>query len=257
VTTAPLVLLGAQRSGTTALAAALDEAFRAVGGVFTINGKLPYVLHRWCTEQDVRARHLRVDEMLHALRRKPPLGGHRDRWLQVTEEVLRDAAARVAAGRVPDARSLRRDVVRRAYAWGTRFGDKYNEYLLELDALEATVPDAHWVLLVRHPAAVVESVLRWPGDRPWRPVTVEDALCKWIAWHEPWLSHPRTWDTERCTVLEYGEVCAGPGVATLARVADLDLAPHTAGLVERPGPPPARLPADVDAVWRALLGRRS
>jgi Sulfotransferase family len=139
----PLILLGAQRSGTTALAAVLDAAFDEVGGVFTINGKLPYLLHRWCTDADLRGRHLRVDELLHALRRRPPYGRNSARWLEVTERVLRAAARDVADGMSCDAVTLRRRLVRDAYAGSTRFGDKYNEYLLELDNLAATMPDAH------------------------------------------------------------------------------------------------------------------
>ncbi|MGC5009254.1 sulfotransferase [Streptosporangium sp. DT93] len=250
----PLVLLGAQRSGTTALAAVLDRAFDAVGGLFTINGKLPYLLHRWCTEEDLSARHLRVDEMLHALRRRPPYGRASGRWLATVEEVLREAAAEVAAGRVEDAVTFRRDLVNRAYRGATRFGEKYNEYLLELDRLDQTVPDAHWVLLVRHPAAVAASTLRWSGDRPWRPATWEAALDKWVAWHEPWLRHGRTRDPARRTVLEYDRLCAGEDLARLSAVADLDLVPIASLLARRPPPEePEELPPHVERVWRALL----
>ncbi|GGO60847.1 sulfotransferase [Nonomuraea cavernae] len=251
----PLILLGAQRSGTTALGAVLDAAFDAVGGVFTVNGKLPYLLHRWCTEEDVRARHLRADEMLHALRRRPPYGLRSERWLATVEGVLREAAADVAAGSAVDAATLRRDLVRRAYAGATRFGEKYNEYLLELDRLAQTVPDAHWVLLVRHPAAVADSMLRWSGDRPWRPGTWEAALDKWAAWHEPWLRHERARDPARSTVVEYGRLCAGDDLDRLSTAVGLDLAPHAGLLAERPPPaPPRALPPRVERIWQALAG---
>ncbi|MCY0954400.1 sulfotransferase [Streptomyces sp. H27-S2] len=153
----------------------LDSAFDAVDGVFTINGKLPYLLHRWCTEEDVRARHLRVDEILHALSRKPPYGLRSVEWLATTERVLRAAAQQVAVGELTDAVALRRELIRRTYSGAARFGEKYNEYLLELDQLEQTLPEAHWALLVRHPAAAAASMLRWSGDRPWRPTTWEAA----------------------------------------------------------------------------------
>lgn len=255
---APVILLGAQRSGTTALAAVLNAAFDEVGGVFTINGKLPYLLHRWCTDADVRGRHLRVDEVLHALHRRTPYGRHSAQWLQATERVLRAAARDVANGTAGDAVALRRRVVRDAYSGGSRFGDKYNEYLLELDYLADTLPDAHWVLLLRNPADVACSMLRWDGDRPWRPDTWRAALDKWVCWHQPWLRHARTTDPGRCTVLEYGRVCAGEDLRRLSAAIGLDLEPHAGLLTERagePGLPP--LPQRVASVWAQLLDRRS
>ncbi|MCX5418124.1 sulfotransferase [Streptomyces sp. NBC_00078] len=255
---APVVLLGAQRSGTTALADVLDQAFAAAGGVFTVNGKLPYLLHRWCTQADVQGRHLRTDEILHALHRRPPYGRHSEQWLGTVEKVLRAAAAEVAAGRVTDASALRGRLVRQAYAGTTRYGDKYNEYLLELDQLADTLPEAHWVLLIRHPAAVARSMLRWTGDRPWRPGTRRDALEKWAAWHRPWLAHPTTRDPARRTVLEYTRVCAGEDLHRLSEAIGLDLLPHAGQLAERTGAlDDEPLPAHIDRLWRTLLDLRT
>ncbi|GHI03120.1 hypothetical protein AQI88_02025 [Streptomyces cellostaticus] len=255
---APLVLLGAQRSGTTALAGVLDHAFADAGGVFTVNGKLPYLLHRWCTQADVHGRHLRVDEILHALHRKPPYGRHSQVWLETVEKVLRAAAAEVADGRVTDAAALRGQLVRAAYAGATRYGDKYNEYLLELDQLADTLPDAHWVLLVRHPAAVARSMLRWTGDRPWRPGNRQAALEKWAAWHRPWLAHPATRDPARCTVLEYAALCAGEDLHRLSTAIGLDLLPYAGLLAERTGEPEHEpLPAHITRLWQTLLDLRT
>ncbi|GAA3171448.1 MULTISPECIES: sulfotransferase [Nonomuraea] len=248
----PVLLFGAQRSGTTALATVLHGAFRAAGGIFTINGKLPYLLHRWCTQADVDGRHLRADEILHALDRKPPYLPP-DGWRERVETVVRAAAARVAEGAVTDAAELRRQIIAAGYAGATRWGEKYNEYLLELDALAAGAPGARWVLLIRHPAAVAESTLRWGGDRPWRPGRREGVLRKWVAWHEGWLRHPRSGD---CLVLEYDRLCRGPDLRRLAQVIGLDLAPYARDLVARPGPPDG-VPDDVERVWQALLDRRA
>ncbi|WP_280265307.1 sulfotransferase [Nocardia wallacei] len=252
----PVILLGAQRSGTTALASLLDAAFAATGGVFTINGKLPYVLHRWVTDSDLKARHLRADEMISALRRKVPYGTHSEQWLATTETVLRDSAAEVANGRVHDPVRLRREVIERSYAGATRFGDKYNEYLLELDLLAESVPEAHWVLLIRHPEAVARSMLQWVGDRPWRPADREAALTKWVAWHEPWLAHPRTRNSRLCTVVEYSDLCAGSGVARLGSAIEMDLMSYRENLTESTGAGDVQnLPPPVREVWSRLLER--
>lgn len=254
----PVVLLGAQRSGTTALADVLDRAFADAGGLFTINGKLPYLLHRWCTRADVHGRHLRVDEILHALHRRPPYGRHSEQWLRTVEKTLRAAASEVADGRVTDAPGLRRRLVRDAYADATRYGDKYNEYLLELDRLDDTLPGAHWVLLVRHPAAAARSMLRWNGDRPWRPETWQGALDKWAAWHRPWLEHHGTRAAGRCTVVEYARVCAGEDLRRLSTAIGLDLLPHAGLLTERTGEPEHEpLPGHVTELWQTLLELRT
>lgn len=253
----PVILLGAQRSGTTALASVLDAAFDDAGGIFTINGRLPYLLSRWCTDEDVRGRHLRADEIVHALHRKPPYGRHSARWLDAVERVLRAAALEVADGAQRDAVTLRRRLIQEAYAAGARFGDKYNEYLLDLDALADMVPDAYWVLLLRHPADAARSMLRWSGDRPWRPSNWQAALDKWVAWHEPWMAHTRTADPKRCIVLEYSQLCAGKDLRRLSEAVDLDLTPYADVLSERSGDSDkGPLPDSVAAMWSRLLDRR-
>ena len=70
----PLLLVGAQRSGTTALGYALSEAHASRRGCFTVNGKLFYLAARWLHADDLAARHLRVDELCHALTRRRPGG---------------------------------------------------------------------------------------------------------------------------------------------------------------------------------------
>jgi hypothetical protein len=252
----PLVLLGAQRSGTTALASILDAGFDAADGTFTVNGKLPYLLHRWCTAADIAGRHLRADEIMHALVRKPPYGRRAGPWLERVEKVLRAAAARVADGEIDDAVMLRQQIVADSYADASRYGEKYNEYLLELDLLSQTMPDARWVLLVRHPVAVADSMARWAGDRPWRPRDRAAGIGKWVAWHTGALRHPWITDSTRCTVLEYSRLCAGEDLSRLSDVIDLDLAPYATDLAERPGEPDPHLPSEAQRLWRDLLDLR-
>ncbi|WP_084963704.1 sulfotransferase [Thermoactinospora rubra] len=249
--TAPLLLLGAQRSGTTALAHALSRAYAGAGGLFTVNGKLPYLLPRWCTEADLRGRHFRADEILHALARKPPGGEGSDRWLAHVEQVLRRVAAEVAQGYGGAAPSLVARVIADSYAPWPLWGDKYNEYLMDLPALLAAVPSARLVLLVRHPEAVAESVLRWPGDRPWKPVTRPGAYAKWAAWHRGWLELAGGLAEERLMVVGYHALCAGKATRRLSEFTGLDLAPYLTGL--RPsGRDDYETPDEVADVWRTL-----
>ncbi|MDL4816952.1 sulfotransferase [Actinomadura opuntiae] len=260
-----LLLLGAQRSGTTALAHALSRAYADAGGIFTVNGKLPYLLPRWTTAADLAGRHFRADEIGYALRRRPPAGEGADRWLKGVDDVLRDAAAAVARGAHPahggsadPAAALVADIVAKAYAPWRRWGDKYNEYLLDLPAVLAAVPDARLVLLVRNPLEAAASQLEWTGDRPWRPRTVEDACAKWAAWHRPWLETAPGLDPGRLLVIGYRALCEGRATGRLSAFCDLDLGPYVAGLrATRPDPGTDHLPAGTAPVWRALCEMES
>src|ERR1700685_4648898 len=96
--TDPIMLVGAQRSGTTALAVALSQGIATLGGCFTINGKLPYFLRRWWTPADADAHHLRSDEIAHALERiRDDAAGA---WLNRAREALLASARRAGATKV-------------------------------------------------------------------------------------------------------------------------------------------------------------
>ncbi|MDF5757688.1 sulfotransferase [Spongiactinospora sp. TRM90649] len=250
---APVVLLGAQRSGTTALAHALSRAYADAGGLFTVNGKLPYLLPRWCTRADLDGRHLRADEITFALSRRPPGGEGAGLWTARVAETLRHAAARVAEGEPADPRELIADIVAESYAGWPFWGDKYNEYLLDLPALLAAVPTARLVLLVRDPGEVAASVLAWTGDRPYRPATLRGAYAKWAAWHRGWLDLAPTLDPARRLVIGYRELCAGRETARLSDFTGLDLVPYLGGLRasrRHPGAPPPD--PQITAVWRSV-----
>lgn len=158
---APVFLVGAQRSRTTALASVLQRAVAAVGGEFTINGKLPYVTSRWLTNDDLVHGHVRADEMVHALRRKRPYGPGADDFLERAEGALTALARRAALMDAPPDRDVAiRRLALEAYG-AVQWGDKYNEYALMADELIRLWPSARVVILVRHPASVAASVLRW------------------------------------------------------------------------------------------------
>lgn len=174
--TLPIILLGFQRSGTTVFAHKLSEAFGVDNGMFSVNGKLMYYLHRWLTMKDIGYRHLRVDEILFSLKRRVPGGIGVERYLYQVEKVLREVAIDVAEGYQGNELELGRRIVSESYKGFTRWGDKYNEYLQIFPYLNNVVPDAKYILMFRDPYDVASSVMEWEGDRPWRPISVTGNL---------------------------------------------------------------------------------
>lgn len=253
----PLLLLGSQRSGTTALAYALSNAFAAAGGIFTVNGKLMYYLHRWLTNDDLQFRHFRVDEILYSMMRRAPGGVGIERWLKQVERVLRQVAAEVADGQHDDALALGRRIVTESYADWLRWGDKYNEYLHHLSYLNGLVPDARYILLYRTPYESAVSALEWTGDRPWRPSTIDGNLEKWAAWHTDVLQLFETLPRNRYLVIEYHNLCAGEETKRLSEFIELDLEPYLRDYTPRRklvNHPP--YPTHVQDVWNRLQALR-
>ncbi|MFH9134343.1 sulfotransferase [Streptomyces sp. NPDC017524] len=255
MTVSPVILLGSQRCGTTALAYAMNLAFHDAGGHFTVNGKLPYLLHRWLGGQDLADRHLRTDEILHALDRRPPDGAGVGPWRTRVEQSLRAAARDVAEGAVgDDPVALARHILTTAQGELPHWGDKYNEYLLHLPWFRQVLPKARYVMLVRHPTEAARSMLRWKGDRPYVPLTEAAALAKWTAWNGHWIDFAPGVPAERRLVVEYHALCRGEETERLSRFTGLDLAPYLAGL--KPRSPAAgtggELPQDTASVWEAL-----
>lgn len=252
----PLFLVGAQRSGTTALGHLLSAAFAEQGGMFTVNGKLWYFLRRWLTPDDLRGRHLRADEIVHALRRRPAEGIGAPVWLADTEEALRWAARAVGEGCYPasvqGARALALDVAARVYG-AKAWGDKYNEYLLDLPFLHELFPAARWIMLFRHPAEVVASMLAWTGDRPWNPATAADAEAKWATWNRCWLDFRDRLDPSHVVQIDYGDLCAGHALAALAEFTGLDLSAYAGTFVRNSPPPPgAGMGSAAALIWARL-----
>lgn len=245
----PILLVGAQRSGTTALAARLSRAVHDAGGVFTVNGKLMYYLRRWWGDAPAH-RHLRADEIIHGLRRKPAWGEGAQPWQARAEEALRQAAGAAAAEACGDPLQEMRRLCRRAY--GARlWGDKYNEYLLELDFLHDLFPRATWIFLARDPAEAVDSMLGWSGDRPWNPTGVAAAALKWSAWNAEWLAFRGRVAAERRVELLYEDVAAGRRGALDERLG-IDLARYMEDFRPRPRGRPGALPEEAERTWQRL-----
>ncbi|WP_406167383.1 sulfotransferase [Streptomyces canus] len=234
--TDPILLVGPQRSGTTALASALSEAVAAQGGCFTANGKLPYLLRRWWTDEDAAAGHLRSDEVTHALTRIAPYGTGADKWLGRVHTALLNSTRRAAQGlAAPSVTQEIRRVCAEVYGPGP-WGDKYNEYLLELPWLHATFPGARWVFLVRDPADTIASMLAWRRNKPWNPEDATAASAKWAHWTSQWLTFRDTVPARRRVELDYAALCAGRADA-LSELVGTDM---TAFLTEFRRPPAQR-----------------
>ncbi|MCW2640543.1 MAG: sulfotransferase [Dactylosporangium sp.] len=255
----PLLLVGAQRSGTTALGHALSAGYADRGGCFTVNGKLFYLTARWIRADDLAARHLRADELCHALARHPAGGAEAQRWHERVESALRAAAGRAAAGGYDlDAQpetAVVREVAAAAYG-DVPWGDKYNEYLLDLPYLHRLYPRARWLFVYRHPVEVAASMRAWSGDRPWRPA--DDAGCelKWAAWNERWLAFRDQVSPDRRLEISYDDICTGDGVARVTRFAGVDV---PEGFMARRSPPPSTAPRTdrAAAVWSRLCALSS
>jgi len=251
----PLFLVGAQRSGTTALAHAISGQVHAQhGGVFTVNGKLWYLLLRWLDVADLEARHFRADEVCYALRRRPAQGAGAAEWLSRADGALRVMAAEVASGVYPaDPAGVRQAcrAVAAAVAGAAPWGDKYNEYLLQLPELRATFPEARWLFLRRHPAEVVASMTEWTGVRPWNPASPRDCEAKWMSWNRRWLSFRSGLTPDRVLELDYADLCSGAANRAVQEFTELDLTAALRGYRNRRSPGLAASP-EADRVWARL-----
>jgi hypothetical protein len=206
---APLLLVGAQRSGTTALAYALSSAIAEADGCFTVNGRLPHLLRRWWTVDDLAARHVRADEVVHSLGRRAPEGTGAVAWHARATRAVLDGAERVAEhGPALDPIDEVRRICAEAYGT-TAWGDKYNEHLLDLGWLDAVFPQARWVFLAREPEEVVASMLAWSRPKPWNPRTAEAAADKWAHFNRQWLAFRDSVPAGRRVELHYGALCRG------------------------------------------------
>jgi hypothetical protein len=205
--TDPIFLVGAQRSGTTALAVALSRAIATLGGCFTVNGKLPYLLRRWWTDRDAHAQHLRSDEVVHALNRIPAGGNGAEAWLKRAHEAVLASTGRAREQNVSMATEVRR-VCAEAYGQGP-WGDKYNEYLLDLTWLHQMFPDARWVFLAREPSEAVASMLAWTHDKPWNPRDAGPASAKWAYWTSRWLEFRDVVAPRQRIEIDYTSMCEG------------------------------------------------
>lgn len=224
MTTRPLIVLGAQRSGTTIVARLLADH----PDVFlTVNGKLLYYLIAWVYRSG-EARpglHLRLDEIVHSLGRKPIMGVPPE----TVEGMLRTLATEFKPERFAGASAA--EIVRTIWSETCApfaeecsvVGDKYNEYLLQLREIRELYPEARFLFLHRDPYAVGESMIRAFRGRPWAPVTPSVALTKWAEWNQQWLAVRGEIDPANRLEVAYEDVVADArqAFASICRFLDI------------------------------------
>jgi len=221
---APVFLVGCQRSGTTALALHLQ---RHPALALTVNGKLLYLLIVWLLEQEAHAAcgHVRLDEVAFAFGRKAPYNLSARTMQAIQAYLVRGAPGHLTAGCDPRAaiRAMLDDIYAIIHPDARRIGDKYNEYLLQLPAIHAIYPDARYIFVYRDPVDVAESMLRHFRGRPWAPLNVVQALDKWASWNARWLAMRGLLDPAYYIELCYEELVARPAQACASLFAFMGL----------------------------------
>lgn len=223
----PVFVTGVQRSGTTLVGRIVASHPRAS---FTVNGKILYAALQWLRLSGRPAcelSHVRADEMLHALRRKPILGVPQSfvedtlqpclqEWAQA---LARDREAFGPGGPADAIRALLRSVHERLRPGAAFWGDKYNEYMLMFGEVHQLYPAARWVVVRRDREAAARSMLRAFAGRPWCPTDVEGARRKYDEWTEEWVKVRRGLPADRWMELEHERLVAEPraALAGLAR----------------------------------------
>jgi hypothetical protein len=182
------------------------------------------------TEEDLRYRHFRSDEILHSIRRIQPGGQAADLWIESVRDALDDAAGCIAEGTELSRVEFTAIILNRIYSNWTRWGEKYNELVLSIPYLETVLHLPRYVFLYRNPGCVVRSMLRWTGHRPWNPEGVQSAEAKWQAWNEAAYYELSKVDRARILYINYDDLCDDPHVAdALENFLELDCADFIRG----------------------------
>jgi hypothetical protein len=203
--------VGSQRSGTTVFSELLG---RHPSLLLTVNGKMLYYLITWMWEDGKSAGHLhpRLDEIAYSLGRKWIGGISIDQLNQMKRTLLSELPPEVIHGK--SAEAAIREVFLRVYAAANLenrlIGDKYNEYLLQLDKINAIFPECRFIFIHRDPFDVAESMIRRFGSRPWCPRSYDAALSKWTAWNMEWLRYRQRVTRCRYLEIEYADLIARP-----------------------------------------------
>ncbi|MCM5693043.1 sulfotransferase [Sinorhizobium meliloti] len=255
----PIILFGFQRSGTTALAHYLSECFARNDGVFTVNGKLLYYLNRWLTDEDLRYRHFRSDEIAHSIGRIQPGGPAAEVWIEAARSALDEVAGLIAEGTELSRVDMTALILDRVYSNWKRWGEKYNELVLSISYLESVLHQPRYVFLYRNPSSVTRSMLQWSGHRPWNPREMQSAEAKWHAWNQAAYHELLRVDRVRVLYINYDELCDDSGIADeLEYFIELDCADFIRSRYSRKSDraPLSFLSGEAEQLWSSLVYSR-
>jgi hypothetical protein len=242
---APLLLTGNQRSGTTFTARVIGAHPRAaVGNEDGLIRMAALWFPALAGPDGAGLPYARFQEFLRALELRGERGGGGPggaRWRALSARVEAVLAAWQQDGTLEEW-TRRRDVdafVRRLchavigsggaqppLAWG----DKYPEFLFQLERLDAIFPRARWLFVVRRPESNVEALARkLPADRGAvvgkAVFTLEACAWQWLDWNARWLGFRARIPAARRLELRYEDLIADPAaaVAQIGAFAGLDL----------------------------------
>jgi hypothetical protein len=225
---APLLVLGVQRSGTTLLGNLLSQHPELN---LTVNGKIIYYCLVWLKQmpQDTAlTAHPRLDEICYALQRKPILGAGNGKLSQIQQaihtyasqsELFENLSVNEAIHAI--CREVYITLNERAQVWG----DKYNEYLLHLEAINEIFPNAKYIFIWRDPYDVADSMVQSFQGRPWAPCEHTAALVKWSQWNQKWLDFRTRISKSRYFEIRYEDLATNPRVHLTKICAFLDINP--------------------------------
>lgn len=238
---APVIVLGCQRSGTTLLASLLRDASNGGFGVEAGVIRLAFIWFLNLCRTPAAFGNLRMVEFLHALRWGGQAGPTPER------EGWHDAASAVLTGYLGDGRlkSWAREgriedflacLCRDTHLYGNPearwWGDKYPQYLFQIDQIEQVFPRARFVFVYRHPHPVMESLyrLRNPRDRPGGGLRLDMADCRdqWTQWNRTWFAARGAIAPGRRRELAFEALVADPAgsLAGLERFLGLEIVGH-------------------------------
>lgn len=219
-----LLIVGAQRSGTTALGLLLAKHRDLF---ITVHGKLLYYLILWIYHDfnTETTSHLRLDEVAYSLTRKQVLGVEPSVVLEIERMLLTDCKPSRFYGLTKEQiiSLIWTEVYTKLSSNKTILGDKYNEYLLQLNEIQQIFPDMHYIFIHRNHKDVAESMVRSFEGRPWVPETYEDAVIKWAQWNKKWLQFRTRIKREYYYEIDYDNMVNKPAKVILETCEFLDI----------------------------------
>ncbi len=233
---APIVMTGCQRSGTTLLAKLLKAHPQGAFGIE--DGVIRFALQwfGWARDNRHLLPYARFNEFCGLFKLRPAATVSYAR-MEALLRTLQEDDAFLALTRAGETEQLIRTICWRYYHPDgdprPRFwGDKYPEYLFQLEAIEAVFPKARYIFIKRQPEATVEALVRkLPANRSERLVgkhiyTVDDCARQWAVWNGQWLAFRERIPQERRLEVCYEAFIEAPeaGLDRLGRFVNADLA---------------------------------